>query len=264
MAHRAVSRARGPGGTPGWRSARSSKATSRWSAATSATVSPAASALAASVTAVTSPGRLARRRLEAVPGLIDLPGEQEAPAEPHFQVGVQAVPPLAERDRRPPPGRRVLPGQQAVGGLGGGPGGIGGDLVAHAGPAVHGMVGQVGRLTPAGVPQRGEGPGVQSGPPGRRELLLYRVPDQRVDETVGPGTVADRADQPGVHRGIQGRDRGRRADRQGGGQRRILEVAAEHRGHLERLPAVGRKRSQPLPDHLARRCAAGRQAGTRR
>ncbi len=60
---------------------------------------------------VTSPGRLAGGRLEALPGLIDLPGEQQAPAEPHLQVGIQAVPRRAERDRRPPPGRRVLESQ---------------------------------------------------------------------------------------------------------------------------------------------------------
>jgi hypothetical protein len=199
---------------------------------------------------VAGPGRLFGRRLEVGPSLSDLPGKQQAPAEPHLQLGVQAVSRRAERDRGLPPGRRVFPGQQAVGGIGREPGGIGRGLVAHAWPTLDGMVGQVGRLSPARVPERGEGPGVQVSTPGRGQLLLDRVPDQRVHETVGSASPADRADQPGVHRRVQGRDRVRRAQPESGGQRRVLEITAQHRCHLERLPAGGRERCQSFPDHL--------------
>ena len=144
MARRAVSRARGPAGTAGLAEREVEQGDQPVVGGHLGDRVPGRQGAGGQRRPVAGPGRLAGGGLEAVPGLIDLPGEQEAPAEPHFQVGVQAVPPLAERDRRPPPGRRVLEGQQAVGGFGGGPGGFGGDLVAdvRACPARHGGPGR--------------------------------------------------------------------------------------------------------------------------
>lgn len=195
------------------------------------------------------------------PGLIDLPGEQQALAQAHFQVRVQAIRRPGQGDRRPPPLCRVLPGQQAVGGLRGGPGGLRGGLVAHARSALHGVVSQVGGLSPAGVAQGGEGPRVQLGPPGRGQLLLYRVPDQRVGEAEGARARVGRADQPGAHGRIEGRDRGRRADLKGGGQRRVLEFPTQDGRHLERVPAGWWERGETFPDHLTH--AAQPSAGSR-
>jgi hypothetical protein len=64
-----------------------------------------------------------------------------------------------------------------------------------------------------------------------------------------------------AHGRIQGRDRGRRADLEGGGQRRVLELPAQDGGHLERVPAGRRERGETLPDHLTH--AAQRGAGRR-
>ena len=68
---------------------------------------------------VPGPGGLVGSRSKCALASFDLPGEQQAPAEPHFQARVHAVPPLGERDRGPPPCRRVFPGQQSIGGIGG-------------------------------------------------------------------------------------------------------------------------------------------------
>ena len=123
------------------------------------------------------------------------------------------------------------------------------------------MVSQVGGLSPAGVAQGGEGPRVQLGPPGRGQLLLYRVPDQRVGEAEGARARVGRADQPGAHGRIEGRDRGRRADLKGGGQRRVLEFPTQDGRHLERVPAGWWERGETFPDHLTH--AAQPSAGSR-
>ena len=66
---------------------------------------------------VAGPAGFLGRRLEVGPGLIDLPGEQQAPAEPHMQVRIQAIRPPGQGNRRAPPCRRILPGRQLIGGL---------------------------------------------------------------------------------------------------------------------------------------------------
>jgi hypothetical protein len=211
--------------------------------------------------AVTGADCLVGGRLEMRPGRVDLPGEQEAAAEPHFQAGIQGVPPPRQRDSRLPPCRRVLPGQEPVGGLGGRPCGAGRGLVADAGPALHGVVGQVAGLPPPGVPEGSEDPRVQLGTPGRGELFLYRVPDQRVDEAVSTGAGPIGTHEPGAHRRVERRDRAGRAGAQGRGQRRVLEITAQDRRHLQRVPAGGRERREPLLDHLPD--APQRRAGPR-
>ena len=211
--------------------------------------------------AVPGAGGLIGGGLEVRPGLFDLSGEQQATAEPHFQSAVHAVPPPGKHDHRPPPRRRVFPGQQAIRGLGSRPRGVGGYLIADTRPAQHGMVGQIRGLSPAGITKGGKDAGVQLRTPGRGELFLHRVPDKRMDESVGPRTRIVGHDQPGADRGIERREGTCRAGAEGGGQRRILEVAAQHRRHLERVPARGGERGQPLPDDFPD--AAQRHAGLR-
>lgn len=86
---------------------------------------------------------------------------------------------------------------------------------------------QVGGLPPAGVPQRSERQCMQVRAPGWGKLLLHRVPDQRVNEPVGARTPALWAYQMRVHRRIKSGHRAGRADTQGSGQGRVLEVAAQ-------------------------------------
>ena len=215
---------------------------------------------------VTGAVRLRGGRLEACTGGLDPPGQQQAPAQPHLQTGVDVVA-GRQGDGHLPPGGRVLPGQQAVRRFSGGACGVGGDLVADLRPRLDGVMSEVSGLPPADVTQRGKHPGVQVRTPGWGKLLLHCIADQRMDKTVGTRTRPVRADQPGVHRRIESRHRAGRADPHGSGQGRVVEVAAKDRRYLQRFPAVSRKWRQPLADDLpdaaqrrTGRCARGQQA----